>query len=845
MPVDPDKEPLFPQQWYLENTGQSGGTPGVDINARAAWQLATGAGVTIGVNDTGISRSNPDLQPNLDASRGGNFIRGRPADAIGPEPSFPAPWHGTGVSAMAAADDNGTGLLGAAPDATLASLVGLGRLPAIEAYNSYDVVNASWGVRQLFADDFSTAAFRDAGEALFDAAETGRDGLGTVTVFAAGNDFTRTGIFGFQKTGVGDANYHNFQNARVTIPVAALNDDGTFAAPGNPAGFTTPGAPVLVAAPGTQVLTADLPGQIGNDPGETTVVNGTSFAAPLVSGVVAQMLEINPDLGHRDVQEILAYTARQNDPDQDQWRINGADTWNGGGLHTNPNYGFGLVDAAAAVRLADSWRETDTSDNEVVASETVRRPATIANRLPAVEQSVRLDGGVSVETVALDVALEHRNLGDVTVTLTSPSGTRSTLINRPDGGDFGNVSTNGYRLTSNEFYGESSNGVWTVRIFDSSGALFSDGTLFNWRLSTFGSPNDADDTYVYTDAFAEVSATDASRSRLSDAAGHDILNAAATGSAVTLDLTAGTESRIAGRTLEIAQGTRIEDAFGGGGEDTLSGNAAANRLDGGPGIDTVMFDAALTGVTFQREDSDTVRATGAGSTDTLVQIERASFTEAMDVPIDELAPPLATPALDVTGLSADAQAAALYVGFFDRAPSDDGLDFWTGEIRERAGDDTGDVINDVAEGGFRRSAEAIALFPFLDVDSENPESDAVQAFVTGVFRNLFDRGPDQEGLAFWSDKVETRLESDGPVGDVIIDIMSGARNTPDQPDRSTLTNRIEGALAYGEATDGADLDRTAARELIGDIGPDEASLVTALDARDIPFDSGASDPIIA
>ena len=95
---------------------------------------------------------------------------------------------------------------------------------------------------------------------------------------------------------------------------------------------------------------------------------GTSFATPMVSGVVALMYEANPNLGWRDVQSILANSARHvgseigSGPAFDEryaWGWNDANTWNGGGLHFSNDYGYGLVDALAAVRLAETWLVRD------------------------------------------------------------------------------------------------------------------------------------------------------------------------------------------------------------------------------------------------------------------------------------------------------------------------------------------------------------------------------------------------------------------------------------------------------------------------------------------------------
>ena len=101
---------------------------------------------------------------------------------------------------------------------------------------------------------------------------------------------------------------------------------------------------------------------------DTAAVQGTSFATPLVSGIVALMLEANPNLGFRDIQEILALSARKVADTATVWQNNNASGWNGGAMHVSHDYGFGAVDALAAVRLAETWTKVSTVGNEITMS---------------------------------------------------------------------------------------------------------------------------------------------------------------------------------------------------------------------------------------------------------------------------------------------------------------------------------------------------------------------------------------------------------------------------------------------------------------------------------------------
>ena len=338
-----------------------------------------------------------------------------------------------------------------------------------------------------------------------------------------------------------------------------------------------------MTAPGGEgdIVTTDRTGAAGYRNGDYTFdFAGTSAAAPIVSGVVALMLEANPRLGYRDVQEILAYSARQTGGPEG-WRSNGADDWNGGGLHVSHDFGFGLVDAHAAVRLAESWGGGAARGNEALRSNSEQFGAgrlipdlaalTVGLAMPALE----------IDQVEVVIELEHSFLRDLEIRLTSPDGTGSLLLDHADSA----AAEFAWRFSSTRHWGESAAGEWQLTIEDTAG--LDDGRLLGWQLTLYGDPVDDDDVYVFTDEYADLAGA-AARSLLRDPAGSDVLNAAAVTGDLALDLSPGGQSRIAGAALTIGRGTSIEQAIGGDGDDRLTGNAVANRLLGQRGDDQLL-----------------------------------------------------------------------------------------------------------------------------------------------------------------------------------------------------------------------------------------------------------------
>lgn len=575
-------DPLFAQQWHLLNTRQSGGSPQYDLNVTSVWDDYTGQGVDVGVIDNGIDYVHPDLDGNYDDTRGFGMTAVVSGAASGP--SLYA--HGTSVAGLIAAEaGNGLGGVGVAPDATIVGFRALGSgttfadlVSAMRQQVDVDVSNNSWSYTTLFADNLENPGFRDLGQAMSDVVAQGRGGLGTALVFSAGN-----------MAASGDnTNYHGINSSRLGIEVAAVEADGTISA------YSTPGASILVSAFGSgnpgSVVTTDVRGAGGSDPGDYTgTFSGTSASAPMVSGIIALMLEANPSLGYRDVQEILGASARQTDASQPGWQVNGADGWNGGGMHVSHQYGFGLVDAHAAVRLAETWTDQHTAANLQGLSATSAPNAAIPDQGSTTDAiTIGAPQDLRLDHVEVDLDIAHSWIGDLTVTLISPTGTSSVLIANPGmaPGQTAGIKGDGgihFTTTSTQHWGETANGTWSLKVTDAFG--FDTGVLESWTLKLYGDVDTGDDRLVFTDEYAAMAAADPSRAAISDAAGIDTFNAAAVTSAMVIDLRPGAQSQVAGAPLAIDAGTVIENAYGGDGNDVVIGNAAANQICGGRGND--------------------------------------------------------------------------------------------------------------------------------------------------------------------------------------------------------------------------------------------------------------------
>ncbi|MEM8613712.1 MAG: S8 family serine peptidase [Cyanobacteria bacterium P01_H01_bin.105] len=584
-------DPLFSAQWHLQNT-----TPGLlDLNVVDVWDDYTGAGVDVAVIDDGVQRTHPDLDGNYSTRKDWDFRDNdtNPSGVNGDN-------HGTAVAGIIGANaNNGIGGVGVAYGTTLFGFRSRSFLDLSNAINhasglasvsgldhTADVVNMSLSSSsQAFFDihPVGRLSLGSLNKAINDAVVFGRNRLGTILVKSAGNARQQDQ----------DTNASSWNANPHTISVAAVDQNGFVS------NYSTHGASVLVSAFGTpgQVVTTDRTGRSGYRSGDyTSTFNGTSAAAPMVSGVVALMLEANPFLGWRDVQEILAYSARHvgsnvgsstRGSEEYAWSFNGASNWNGGGLHFSNDYGFGLVDAKAAVRLAETWLGTpQTSSNDVsITKDFLDTSNTLSSSGTALKQVVT--SNIDIEHVEVDVSfVRWYDLGDLSMRLISPDGTSSTLIDNSgenNGSSSGGFGSGRWKFYSNAFRGEETAGTWTIELFDADSPNVSPITINDIDITFHGKAASLNDTFIFTEEYSDYAGLSSHTRVFNGGQGTDTINAAAVDTATFINLETG-YGFIDGVSIRVSN---IENVFTGDGNDYLVGNAANNRLLGMRGGDNL------------------------------------------------------------------------------------------------------------------------------------------------------------------------------------------------------------------------------------------------------------------
>ena len=468
-------DPYFDDQWHLNNSGQTNGEVGEDANVMEVWDSYNGSGVVISVIDDGVEHSHPDLTDNYISLHSYDWC----GDDPDPDPNS-SDGHGTAVAGVAAgAGNNSVGVTGAAFGASIAGhrLIACGfsdstAADALSYHNGeIDIYSNSWG-------PFDSGNILDGPgpitiAAIEDSIYNGRSGLGNIYTWAAGNGLDADD----------NSNYDGYSNIRYSIGVAAITHYG------EQSWYSEPGANILVTAHsngGTPdyegITTTDITGNGGYDGGDVTHdFGGTSSATPLVSGVIALVLEANPDLTWRDVQNILVHSSRKNDASDSSWNLNGA------GHDVSHKFGFGAVDAGAAVSLALNWSSSGEESNASFGPYT---PNLEIDNGPSTWTEFNLSVPIDLQLESIDVVVDitHDARGELEIVLQAPGGHESWLAEEhtDNNADYSN-----WRFGTVQHWDESSQGTWKLKVRDAVSGSNS-GTVNSWEIIFHGVGNVTD-----------------------------------------------------------------------------------------------------------------------------------------------------------------------------------------------------------------------------------------------------------------------------------------------------------------------------------------------------------------
>ncbi|WP_041053271.1 S8 family peptidase [Vibrio owensii] len=482
-------DPLYSEQWHLDNTGQTAfaanpAVAGNDLNTKLTQAMGiAGVGVKVAVIDSGVQIDHPDLAGNV-VTGSRNFVEDSPFPADYP---VDANGHGTAVAGLiSAVGNNGEGVRGVA---SRSSLMGFNWLAnqtlegwlishgADASTSDVRVFNQSYGFSPITPIPFdeNDPQFKLEMDVMKDVSESNAWGRGAVFVKSAGNGYRyfNTGRFFvlpsdfFAGGGNQGLPMHNsaqsYDNSSYyNLVTSALRADGTRAS------YSSVGANVWVAAPAGEygqdfpaMVTTDLMGceegqntsaDLGinglhggteQDPScnYTSTMNGTSSAAPNTSGAIAAIMSTNHALTARDVRALLAETASVTDKDHpgvqlefvnnqgDLVSYEAISPWqkNAAGVDFHTFYGFGAVNLDEAMKRA---RMT----NNVLPAQIITPWASNATEVSVPDASlvggssaIAVTDDITVESVQVKLTLEHSRLPDLAIELISPSGTRSVL----------------------------------------------------------------------------------------------------------------------------------------------------------------------------------------------------------------------------------------------------------------------------------------------------------------------------------------------------------------------------------------------------------------------------------
>ncbi|XP_064098056.1 neuroendocrine convertase 1-like [Macrobrachium nipponense] len=329
-----------------------------------------------------------------------------------------------------------------------------------------DIISCSWGP----TDDGRRVEGpgRLANIALQKVVTEGRNGKGIVYVWAVGNG----GSAG------DDCNCDEYTSSIYTLSISSASETGLFPWYGERCSSTLAAAYSSGVYTDQKIATTDLRNSC------TDKFSGTSATAPLAAGIFALALEMNPELTWRDIQHAVVWSS--------EWAPLGHNSgWltNAKGLKYNLRFGFGLLSADSLVQTVRNWSVVPQKAMCTVGL-TSRENGTLQTGKSVVLEfsSTGCEGTEdeirSLEHVQVIVNISYTRRGALSISLTSPSGTRTGLLNERADDD----SLKGFHdwaLMSVHTWGEDPRGIWRLEVADMT-SKDEHGTIGEMKLVIHG-----------------------------------------------------------------------------------------------------------------------------------------------------------------------------------------------------------------------------------------------------------------------------------------------------------------------------------------------------------------------
>ncbi|XP_077988811.1 neuroendocrine convertase 1-like isoform X2 [Glandiceps talaboti] len=478
----------WPKQWYLHDTRSSTNLPKLDLHVIPVWEQGiTGKGVVVTVLDDGFEWTHIDLRKNYDPDACWDYND----NDEDPFPTYTKTYseankHGTRcIGEIGMIADNKYCGVGVSYNAKIGGI----RMLDGEVTDSVegsslshnlehiDIYSASWGPN----DDGKTVEGPGtlARQAFITGTTKGRKGKGAIYVWASGNG------------GGSDDNCDcdGYTDSIYTVSVSSASQRGE--SPWYAERCSSTLATTLSSGNGgdAKIVSADLHDEC------TTSHTGTSASAPLAAGVIALLLEANPEVTWRDVQHIIVWTSEPGPVE----KANSPGTFktNGIGLKVDERFGFGILNAKAMIDMAnpDKWISVAESKKCIITAKDVNYEA---RTIPIGDSiTIKIDGSRCknqksadvkyLEHVKMIVSIIHPCRGQIQMYMESPSGTKTMLLSQRSEDKSGEGFKN-WAFMSVHTWGENPEGDWTLTVSDLRGhnEKSEPGTLEDWEFELLG-----------------------------------------------------------------------------------------------------------------------------------------------------------------------------------------------------------------------------------------------------------------------------------------------------------------------------------------------------------------------